>query len=73
MDELYDIYCIDVLNLSKNYTQQVREKIENLESRFKEILTLRIELDDNQTFFKIVSANWANFVKEKEDIYKLVS
>lgn len=73
LDELYDIYCIDVLNLSKDYTKQVRERIENLESQFKEILTLRVELDDNKKFFKIASMNWSNFINTNEDIYKLVS
>jgi hypothetical protein len=64
---------MDVLNLSKNYTPKIRKKIENLELQFKEILILRIELDDNKNFFKIASVNWSNFVKEKGDIYKLVS
>lgn len=73
LEELYDIYCMDVLNLSKNYTPKIRKKIENLELQFKEILILRIELDDNKNFFKIASVNWSNFVKEKGDIYKLVS
>ncbi len=73
LDELYNIYCIDVLNLSKNYTKIMKEKIEKIESKFEKILWLWIDLDDNNDFFKIASTNWSSFVKGKEEIYKLVS
>ncbi len=72
-DELYEIYCIDVLNISKNYAWPITKKIKKLEVEFKKILELWLELDDNNSFFKIASTNWSDFIKWKEDVYKLVS
>jgi len=73
LDELYNIYCVDVLNLSKNYTTLIRQKIEKMEAEFQKILSLRIELDDNIDFFKIAEKNRNSFTKWNEDIYKSVS
>lgn len=73
IDDLYSIYCIDVLNLSKNYVNGLKKIIQNLEFKFQEILELWIELDDNKNFFKIASNNWSGFIKWKEEIYKSVS
>lgn len=62
-NELYRIYCVDVLNLSKHYIQSIKEKIEELELEFKEILNLWVELDDNKDFFKIAEKNRNDFTK----------
>ena len=53
LDILYDIYCIDVLNVSKEYCRKLKSLIKEIESDFGELLNLRLELDDNKQFFKI--------------------
>ncbi|HOG15637.1 MAG TPA: hypothetical protein PK674_03550, partial [Candidatus Absconditabacterales bacterium] len=73
LDELYEIYCMDVLNISKHHSEQLIQKIKKMEKNFEKILSLWIELDDNDSFFKIASTNWSNFVQGKENVYKLVS
>ncbi|OQB40383.1 MAG: hypothetical protein BWY04_01354 [candidate division CPR1 bacterium ADurb.Bin160] len=73
LDELYEIYCMDVLNISKQHSEQLIQKIKKMEKNFEKILSLWIELDDNDSFFKIASTNWSNFVQGKENVYKLVS
>lgn len=73
IDQLYKIYCVDVLNLSWKYSNKMIDKIKNLEKYFEKILNLRSELDDNKIFFKIAHTNWVEFIKNKEDIYKWVS
>jgi len=70
---LYDIYCIDVLNLWKPYAKKMKVLLQSLEVDFQEIINLWIELDDNKNFFKIWHANRTKFVKDKEDIYKSIS
>ena len=74
LDDLYEIYCIDVLNINKTYAKKMIKKIKKIEIEFEKILSLWIDLDDNNNFFKIASTNWSNFIKGKEeDIYKSVS
>lgn len=70
---LYDIYCIDVLNVSKEYCKSLKQMIQWIENKFIDILNLWIDLDDNKEFFKIALTNWKDFVKWKETIYKSVS
>jgi hypothetical protein len=72
-DVLYDIYCIDVLNISKEYCKSLKGMIKWIETKFMEILNLWIDLDDNKDFFKIALTNWKDFIKWKENIYKSVS
>lgn len=73
LEILYDIYCIDVLNLWKPYAKKMKKLIQDMEVDFQEILNLWIELDDNKDFFKIWSANRNKFIKDKEDVYKSIS
>ncbi len=73
LDILYDIYCVDVLNLWKNYADKMKKVIQTLEWEFSEIMNLWIELDDNKDFFKIWLNNWSKFIKWKDDIYKDIS
>jgi len=73
LDMLYEIYCIDVLNLSKDYLENVKWLLKLMEKEFEEILSLWIELDDNKNFFAIWAANWSKFASKKDDIYKSVS
>lgn len=73
LDILYEIYCIEVLNLSKNYENRMKDLLESMENEFGEIINLWIELDDNNAFFKIWATNWNKFAKWKEDLYKLIS
>lgn len=72
-DILYDIYCIDVLNISKEYCEDLKKMIKKIELTFSELLNLWNELDDNKSFFKIALNNWNEFIKWKTDIYKSVS
>jgi hypothetical protein len=73
LEELYEIYFVDVLNVSKNYTKKLKEKIKKLETHFKDILELWIDLDDNKNFFKIAEKNRNDFIKWNIEIYKSVS
>jgi len=74
LDELYEIYCVDVLNINRNYEKKMIEKIKKIELEFEKILNLWVRLDDNNSIFKIASTNRSNFIKGKEeDIYKSVS
>ena len=50
---LYDIYCIDVLNLDKTYAKKMKKLLKDMEIEFEDILKLWIEIDDNKRFFKI--------------------
>ena len=70
LDELYEIYCADVLNINRNYEKKMIEKIKKIELEFEKILNLWVRLDDNNSIFKIASTNRSNFIKWKEDIYK---
>lgn len=70
---LYDIYCIDVLNISKEYSKAIKNMIIDVEKDFWELLNLWIDLDDNKDFFRIALTNWKDFTKWKENIYKSVS
>lgn len=72
-DILYDIYCIDVLNISKEYCELLKNMIKNIENKFWELLKLWVELDDNEAFFKIALTNRKEFLKWKDNIYKSVS
>ncbi len=72
-DVLYEIYCVDVLNITKKYNKKMKNVIKKILSEFDEILKLRISLDDNWSFFKIALSNWKEFVKWKDDVYKSVS
>jgi hypothetical protein len=72
-DILYDIYCVDVLNISKTYCKALKKMILNIESKFETLLNLRIDLDDNKSYFKIAMWNWNEFTKWKDEIYKSVS
>jgi len=73
VEELYNIYCIDVLNISKNYLDKTKQMIKELEKKFEWIMKLWIEIDDNTKFFKIWLNNRQGFIKWKEDIYKSIS
>jgi hypothetical protein len=53
LDILYDIYCIDILNLNKSYAKKIKKLLKNMEIEFHDILKLWIEIDDNKQFFKI--------------------
>jgi len=70
---LYDIYCIDVLNISKDYCKSLKKMIKWIEDKFMDLLNLWIELDDNEAFFQIALNNWKEFIKWRTDIYKSVS
>lgn len=70
---LYDIYCIDILNITKDHSSNLIDIIKTIEIKFWDILNLRIELDDNKDFFKIWLINWKEFTKWKTDIYKSIS
>ena len=72
-DIIYEIYCVDVLNITKKYNKKIQSMIKKILSEFKEILELWISLDDNKAFFQIALSNWKEFVKWKEDIYRSVS
>ena len=73
VEELYNIYCIDVLNISRNYLDKTKQMIKELEKKFEWIMKLWIEIDDNTKFFKIWLNNRQGFIKWKEDIYKSIS
>ena len=73
IDILYDIYCIDVLNITKKYTKKFRKLIQNISTEFQELLELRISLDDNIPFYQIAMNNRKEFIKWKEDIYRWVT
>jgi hypothetical protein len=70
---LYDIYCIDVLNISKDYCKSLKKMIKWIEDKFVDLLNLWIELDDNVAFFQIALNNWKEFIKWRTDVYKSVS
>jgi len=73
---LYDIYCIDVLNLWKPYAKKMKKLLQSIEVEFNEIINLWIDLDDNKNFFKIWRTNRWKFIKDKtdkDDIYKSIS
>ena len=72
-DIIYEIYCVDVLNITKKYNKKFQYLIKKILSDFKEILELWVSLDDNKAFFQIALSNWKEFIKWKEDIYKSVS
>ena len=72
-DIIYEIYCVDVLNITKKYNKKVQSMIKKILSEFKEILWLWISLDDNAAFFKIALSNRKEFIKWKEDVYRSVS
>ena len=63
MDTIYEVYCVDVLNITKKYNKKMQSMIKKILSEFKEILELRISLDDNQAFFKIALSNRKEFIK----------
>ena len=63
LDELYEIYCVDVLNINRNYEKKMIEKIKKIELEFEKILNLWVRLDDNNSIFKIASTNRSNFIK----------
>ena len=63
MDIIYDIYCVDVLNITKKYNKKFQSMIKKILSEFEEILKLWISLDDNKAFFQIALSNWKEFVK----------
>ncbi len=73
IDTLYDIYCIDILNLSKDYASKMKKILIELEWEFESIIKLWIELDDNKSFFKIGSTNRTKFIEWQDDIYKSIS
>jgi len=73
IDILYDIYCIDVLNITKKYNKKFRNMIQNIYNEFQELLELRISLDDNIPFYQIAMNNRKEFIKWKEDIYRWVT
>jgi hypothetical protein len=37
-DIIYEIYCVDVLNITKKYNKKVQSMIKKILSEFKEIL-----------------------------------
>jgi len=63
LDELYEIYCVDVLNINRNYEKKMIEKIKKIELEFEKILNLWVRLDDNNSIFKIASTNRSDFIK----------
>jgi hypothetical protein len=63
IDVIYEIYCVDVLNLTKKYNKKIQSMIKNVLSEFSEILNLWISLDDNKAFFQIALSNWKEFIK----------
>lgn len=63
IDIIYEIYSVDVLNITKKYNKKIQSMIKKILSEFKEILGLWISLDDNEAFFKIALSNWNEFIK----------
>ena len=63
MDTIYEVYCVDVLNITKKYNKKMQSMIKKILSEFKEILELWISLDDNKAFFQIALSNWKEFIK----------
>ena len=72
-DIIYEIYCVDVLNITKKYNKKIQSMIKKILFEFSEILKLWISLDDNKAFFQIALSNRKEFIKWKEDIYRSVS
>lgn len=73
LDTIFEIYCIDVLNITKKYSKKLKKIILIMLSEFHDILDLRISLDDNWAYFNVALSNRKEFIKWKEDIYKSVS
>ena len=61
-DIIYEIYCVDVLNITKKYNKKIQYMIKKILSEFEEILKLWISLDDNKGFFQIALSNWKEFI-----------
>ena len=62
-DIIYEIYCVDVLNITKKYNKKIQSMIKKILSEFSEILKLWISLDDNKAFFQIALSNRKEFIK----------
>lgn len=62
-DIVYEIYCVDVLNITKKYNKKIQSMIKKILSEFSEILNLWISLDDNKAFFQIALSNRKEFIK----------
>jgi len=74
LDNLFKIYIVDILCLDEDYKKELIIIIEELYSKFYEIMSNWVSIDDNKEFLRIWYENWTSFNqnKIKEDVNKKI-
>ena len=68
------MYIQDILHMDEYYQSKIARIINDLQADFNEIITHRIEIDDNKEYLKIGQDNRLSFCGNKsvEDIKKKI-
>ncbi len=73
--ELISIYCIDVLNVSKDYEKVFKAMILNLADKYHHLLEQWINMDDNKKYLSMARKNWIQYCKRQwpDKIWNFIS